>query len=128
MSLFDQVKDAIAGKIGVSSGDPGAALAQSVTGRDGSSLLSLVQSFEASGMGGVIASWIGTGANQPISGDMLHKVLGSERVQQLASRTGLPVDQVLSQLAARLPSVVDQMTPNGQLPERARSTSNEAGA
>ena len=42
--------------------------------------------------------------------------LGSDVVDQLARRTGLSRDEVISQLAKMLPNVVDQMTPDGRLP------------
>jgi uncharacterized protein YidB (DUF937 family) len=43
--------------------------------------------------------------------------LGSDVVQQISAKTGLPVDQLLPQLAQQhLPGVVDGMTPGGQIP------------
>jgi uncharacterized protein YidB (DUF937 family) len=37
-------------------------------------------------------------------------------VDQLARRTGLSRDEVISELAKMLPNVVDRMTPDGRLP------------
>jgi uncharacterized protein YidB (DUF937 family) len=114
MTLLDQVKNALGGS---AAGSKTPSLDHAVAEVIGSGgLNSLVQRFQSAGLGGVIASWIGTGANQPISGDMLHGVLGSEWVQQLAAKTGLPADQLLSQLAHHLPTAVDRLTPDGQLP------------
>ena len=53
----------------------------------------LVQKFEAAGLGGVISSWIGSGENQAIAPDALHGILGSDVVQQISAKTGLPIDR-----------------------------------
>jgi uncharacterized protein YidB (DUF937 family) len=118
MSILDQVVGALAGKSqeGGSSGLLGA-IAEMVAGKEGGGLGGLVQKFQAAGLGDIVSSWIGTSDNQPISSDQLHQALGSEQVQQLAARTGLPVEQVLSQLADHLPGIIDKLTPNGQVPE-----------
>ncbi|WP_028102727.1 YidB family protein [Pseudoduganella violaceinigra] len=80
-------------------------------------LQGLVASFEQGGMGGVIASWIGTGQNQPISADQLQSVLGSEQVQAIASRLGLNSQEVSGHLAQLLPQIVDKLTPGGTIPD-----------
>jgi len=80
-------------------------------------LQGLVATFEQGGMGGVIASWIGTGANQSISAEQIQAVLGSEQVQAIASRLGLNTQDVAGHLAQLLPQVVDKLTPGGTLPD-----------
>jgi len=80
-------------------------------------LQGLVTTFEQGGMGGVIASWIGTGQNQAISADQLQAVLGSEQVQAIASRLGLNTEEVSGHLAQLLPQLVDKLTPNGAIPD-----------
>jgi len=37
-------------------------------------------------------------------------------LQQIAGRTGLPVEKVLPLIAQHLPQLIDGMTPNGQVP------------
>lgn len=88
-----------------------AALGSQEGGLDG-----VIQKFKSSGLGPVISSWIGTGHNQPISVDAVHGILGSDLIQQIAAKTGLPVDQLLPQIAEHLPQVVDGMTPTGEVP------------
>jgi uncharacterized protein YidB (DUF937 family) len=46
----------------------------------------------------------------------LHGILGSDLVQQIAAKTGLPVEQLLPQLAQHLPQLVNHMTPDGEVP------------
>jgi len=77
----------------------------------------LVAQFEQQGLGGVMQSWIGTGANLPISADQLHQVLGNDTVVQLAQKFGINPQDVLQKLAQALPQAVDKMTPNGVIPK-----------
>lgn len=78
-------------------------------------LAGLVQAFEREGLGSVVASWIGTGQNQPITAQQIQAVLGSEQVRAIAQKLGFSVDDVAGQLAQWLPRVIDGLTPNGQL-------------
>lgn len=76
----------------------------------------LVNLFHEGGLGNVIASWIGTGANLPVSADQLQQILGGERLSQIASRLGIPAQDAASRLAQALPTLVDKATPGGTLP------------
>jgi uncharacterized protein YidB (DUF937 family) len=76
----------------------------------------LVNMFEQQGMGHIAQSWVGNGANQPVSPDQLHQVLGADQVQQMASQTGMQPNDLLSRLSQMLPNAVHQATPDGQLP------------
>ncbi len=79
-------------------------------------LQGLKAQFEKQGLGGVMQSWVGNGANQAISADQLHQVLGSATVQQMAAKTGLNPQDLLQKLSQVLPQAVDKMTPGGSLP------------
>jgi len=76
----------------------------------------LVKQFQQKGLGNVIDSWVNRGQNQDISSGQVSNALGPDIVDQLARRTGLSREEVLTQLAKVLPGVVDQMTPDGRLP------------
>lgn len=76
----------------------------------------LISQFEQQGLGGVMQSWVGTGANQPISADQLHQVLGSATVQQMAAKFGINPQELLQKLSQVLPQAVDRMTPGGVVP------------
>ena len=78
-------------------------------------LQGLIEKFQQGGLGDVIASWIGTGQNQPVSPDQLQSVLGDGIVGNLSEKSGLDVNTVLSSLSVMLPSLVDKATPNGSL-------------
>jgi uncharacterized protein YidB (DUF937 family) len=77
----------------------------------------VVNEFEKNGLGATVKSWVGTGPNQPISPDDVHKALGPNLLQQLSEKTGLSVPDLTQKLAQVLPQAVDKMTPNGTIPK-----------
>ncbi|BDT70251.1 hypothetical protein os1_44440 [Comamonadaceae bacterium OS-1] len=77
----------------------------------------LADKFGQAGMGDVLASWVGGGQNQPISGDQLGNVLGSDALAGIAAKLGLEPGEAAGQLAQVLPGLVDHLTPNGQAPQ-----------
>jgi len=78
----------------------------------------LIDQFKRGGLEEIIQSWIGTGQNKAITPNQLHSALGPETVDSLAKDSGLPREDLLSQLAQLLPDVIDNLTPKGQLPSR----------
>jgi uncharacterized protein YidB (DUF937 family) len=114
MSLFDTIGSLLGKTDGSATSVPEALVA--ALGSQQGGLGDLVQKFEGAGLGGVISSWVGSGENQAVAPDALHGILGSDLVQQMAAKTGLPIDQLLPQIAQHLPGLVDHMTPDGQLP------------
>jgi uncharacterized protein YidB (DUF937 family) len=80
-------------------------------------LQGLLGQFQEKGLGDQVASWIGTGENQPIAGNQIQAALGSDQLQQLAGQLGVSHDEAASGLAGLLPQVVDKLSPEGSLPE-----------
>jgi len=80
-------------------------------------LQNLISQFDSKGLGDVIGSWVGTGQNKSISPDQLQNVLGSDILGGIASKLGLNVNDLSSQLSNLLPGVVDKLTPEGKVPE-----------
>jgi uncharacterized protein YidB (DUF937 family) len=81
-----------------------------------SGLGGLVAQFQQAGLGDMMSSWISTGPNPPISGQQVTQVLGSDVISQFAKQAGVSHGDAGSLLASLLPSVVDQLTPDGQVP------------
>jgi uncharacterized protein YidB (DUF937 family) len=86
-------------------------------GPGGGGLEDLIARFQRGGLGDVIASWISTGQNLPVSADQLREVLGNDTIGALAGQTGASHGDLLGQLAQMLPQVVDHLTPQGRVPE-----------
>jgi uncharacterized protein YidB (DUF937 family) len=114
MSLFDAINDAL----GANEAHAGlvTAAVEALGNASGGGLGGLVDAFQAKGLGDVVASWIGTGQNLPVTAEQIQSVLGSGLVQQLAARVGLPPEAASALLAQILPQAVDRLTPEGTLP------------
>jgi uncharacterized protein YidB (DUF937 family) len=78
-------------------------------------LSGLVAKLQQGGLDTQVKSWLGNGANMPVTADQLRTVLGDAQVQEFARHLGLPVDATLKLLSQHLPNVVDQASPNGKL-------------
>jgi uncharacterized protein YidB (DUF937 family) len=82
------------------------------------SLGGLLDQLQKSGLGPQVSSWLGNGANLPISVDQLRQALGDDTIRQISQTLGLPVDQLLNQLSQHLPAAVDKLSPNGTLEQQ----------
>src|SRR5271163_4166624 len=76
----------------------------------------IVAQLEQQGLGGTVRSWVGTGANQPITADQIHQAFGSDAVTQLAAKVGLSPDVLAAKLSQILPQAIDKLTPSGTVP------------
>lgn len=79
-------------------------------------LAGLVAKFQQAGLGDAVQSWIGSGANQSVSGDQISAVLGSDFISQLAQKAGVGNGEAAGGLAQMLPQLINHLTPNGQAP------------
>jgi len=79
---------------------------------------SVLEKFNAGGLGDKVASWVGTARNLPISADQVNSVLGNDTVKSIAAKVGIPTDKVASAIAHLLPQAVDKMTPDGKPPAK----------
>jgi len=117
VGLFDDLENKAANSmLGGSSNPLATGLLQVINNTPGG-LSGLLQSFHDKGLGGVAASWVGTGQNLPISADQIQHVLGSDQVKQLAAKAGISPDAAGAALSQLLPTLVDKLTPNGQMPQ-----------
>jgi uncharacterized protein YidB (DUF937 family) len=79
----------------------------------------LLKRFEANGHGDTAQSWVAAVPNTPIAPSELEQALGPERVQWLIEQTGMSKNELMTGLSARLPQVVDKLTPDGRIPTSA---------
>ena len=94
------------------------------SGIGGGGLAGLVSGFEQAGLGHIVQSWVGNGPNQSVSPQQLQSVFGQNQVQSMSDQAGMAPHDFLSQLSQHLPSAVNGMTPNGQLPDEDRCRSD----
>lgn len=77
----------------------------------------LMGRMQQSGMGEQVQSWIGTGQNQPIAPDALSQIFGQGQLGQIAQQLGMSQQDAAGGLAQMLPELVNEMTPQGQIPQ-----------
>ncbi len=116
MGLLDAAMSALSGNA-TGNADPLMSEAMNLIQNQPGGLSGLMQQFHSGGLGDVVQSWIGSGANQPVSGPQIQQVLGNDAVQQIAAKVGIDPTQAASGLAQMLPQLVDHLTPGGQIPE-----------
>lgn len=80
-------------------------------------LAGIINSLKNSGLEDIVKSWISTGQNKPISMDQIKKALGNEKLEELAERAGIPVEQSSKLLKEMLPDIIDKLSPDGNLPK-----------
>lgn len=75
----------------------------------------IVQQLQRGGLGDIVTSWVGTGANRSVSPVQLEQALGSAAVTQAAATAGVDPSQAMGGLAAMLPQLIDKLTPDGNV-------------
>ena len=81
----------------------------------GGGLQQVLSGFQANGLSAQTDSWIGTGANKPITGEDVRKVVGEEELAKIAAQLGISGDEAADAVAQVLPTVVDRVSPDGHL-------------
>ena len=126
MGLLDSVMGALGGQpqggeglLGMLGNQPQLLqVASSLLGNDGGhgGLQGLIAKFQQAGLGDLAASWVGIGANLPITGLQLSSIIGSDTLSGLVGKFGGSSDELAGQLSSLLPALVDKFTPDGQVP------------
>lgn len=80
----------------------------------------IAERFQKSGFGDIVASWVGTGENKPISGEQLTEVFGRDKIEALAQQAGIPPAAGANVLADLFPTLLDKLTPGGEAPDRSQ--------
>lgn len=106
MGLFDEfagvVENAVNAHPGGASGMFNEALSD-LGGLDG-----VVSKLNQAGLGDKVSSWLGDGANAPLTADEVRAALTPQHLEQIAGKLGIPTDAVPSVLAQHLPTAVAQ--------------------
>jgi outer membrane protein OmpA-like peptidoglycan-associated protein/uncharacterized protein YidB (DUF937 family) len=117
MTMFDSLIGQVAGNFGL--GDRAQPLLQQllslITNQQSGGLSGFLGNFQQAGLGNLVDSWVGKGENLPISTEQLQNALGSNTIEQIAAKAGIPAATAIPALATMIPSVVDKLTPSGAL-------------
>lgn len=76
----------------------------------------LLKQFQQSGHGDTANSWVSNGPNKQIAPGDLANALGADKINSLATQSGMSTDELLQGLSKYLPDVINKLTPDGRLP------------
>jgi uncharacterized protein YidB (DUF937 family) len=115
--MLGGLEDLLGGGKGGGKGGVSALLPSLIQMLGSGGLEELVKGFGANGLGDIIGSWIGTGPNKKVTPSQVKKGLGKSKMKHFAEQSGLPENEVAKQLAQILPHLVNNLTPEGKVPE-----------
>lgn len=78
-------------------------------------LSGILDQFKAAGFSEQVASWVGLGDNLPISAEQITRALGDDQLAKIATKLNIEPAVLSNKIAQHLPSIVDKMTPNGEV-------------
>lgn len=79
-------------------------------------LQKILARLQESGRGTQAQSWVSPGANEPVDATAVREALDDEELRSIAAQLGVSEDEAAEAVARVLPDVVDQATPQGELP------------
>jgi uncharacterized protein YidB (DUF937 family) len=115
MGLFDSIAGTVLGKLGGEQGSM-AQIALDLLNQHGG-VSGVLEKFKENGMTDEVSSWVGKGANLPISAEQISSVLGNSEIAAMAAKFGITPEVLSSKIAEHLPTVVDKLTPDGEVKE-----------
>lgn len=93
-------------------------LGQIFGGGSAQNLPDVVRQFEEKGMRDQVDSWVRPGPNKPVDRRQIEDVFGQRELDHLARNKGIDRDQLAEVLSRYIPKIIDELTPQGQLPGR----------
>lgn len=75
----------------------------------------IIAQLQQSGLADQVGSWLGGGDNSAVSADQIQGALGGDTLSKLGGALGIGEGDVAGQLSALLPSLVDKLSPNGEM-------------
>lgn len=126
MSFMDMAKSAASSYLGgAGGGNVMGALTQLMD--DNGGVGGVLDKFKAAGMSAAVQSWLGSGANSPISAEQIEKVFGHPQIQALAQKFNVDTHSLSSSIATMLPAVIDKLSPGGSAPAGGFNTADIIG-
>ena len=79
----------------------------------------VLQRVNQRGYGRQANSWVGTGDNEPLDPGAIDEMVGRDEVMRMSQQLGLPEQDVKDGFAEILPEMVNQLSPEGRIPQDA---------
>ena len=114
---------------GLDIGNLGSALSGLLgSGQSGINLGSLISIFSSAGLGNLVDSWLGDGANESISADQIMGAFGSNNISEFASKLGISQEEAAGGLSDAIPQMLDKASSGGSLLDSIGGLSGALGA
>ena len=93
---------------------------------NGLDIAALIGKFQQDGLGDIVGSWLGDGANRGIDGGAIENAFGAEKIGEAASTMGVDSNSLVSGLTDVIPQLVDKASSGGNLLDAAGGMSGIA--
>lgn len=93
------------------------ALLTLITDRARGGFAGFLNRFRQVGLSDTAQSWVHSGANTPLSYEQLESALGEETLKNISGQVGLEYEKTVSAAAFMIPHIVDQLSPEGVVPQ-----------
>lgn len=114
MGLTDSLRAGLSGVLNeVESGAVPSLITEALGHTQFGSLQGLVDHLGGGALAQQVQSWVGSGANLPISADQIKEALGNDQVRELAAHFHVDPDKVADLLASHLPKAVEEAAQSG---------------
>ena len=97
-------------------------------GQSGLDLGLLISKFSSAGLGNLVNSWLGDGANESISANQITEMFGSSQISEFASKLGLSQEEAAGGLSDAIPQMMDKASSGGSLMDSIGGISGALGA
>jgi uncharacterized protein YidB (DUF937 family) len=114
MGVLDQITSKLGGQDGQ---EGGLASIQNFFSNSGG-LQGVTEKLTNSGLGKQVQSWVGSGTNEPISGQQVQQAVDPNELHAMAQNAGMSDEEASEHLAQAMPEMVNQATPQGQIPQQ----------
>jgi uncharacterized protein YidB (DUF937 family) len=82
-----------------------------------SNLQGMMAALQSKGLGREVKSWVSNGQNTQVTSADIKKAADPAALRAMANEQGMSPDEMCGHIAKILPQIVDQMTPDGMVPQ-----------
>ncbi len=116
--MFNSIINGAAEKFGL--GDKAGALVSALlalmTDSGNGGFAGFLNRFRKAGLGDLADSWVTSGANAPISYEQTESAFGTKTLNEISEQVGIDYKTTVSATAYLIPHLVNDLTPNGEVP------------
>jgi uncharacterized protein YidB (DUF937 family) len=77
----------------------------------------MLERFQNKGLSQQAASWVSTGANEELQPQAVNELMGADELSRMSQQLGVSQEEVSSGMAQILPEMMNQLTPEGGVPD-----------